>query len=114
MSSLTVLSLAAVLAVPAWPAFAGEPLPDDLPPALPAAPATEPIPMGRAPQPQRQIVEPALPGGAARRQEEKPRAAEEGRRIGNGRLRIRQDDAGPTRESPLRDPLLNPYAPRQP
>ncbi|MCO3129488.1 hypothetical protein FA228_14570 [Pseudomonas aeruginosa] len=80
MSSLTVLSLAAVLAVPAWPAFAGEPLPDDLPPALPAAPATEPIPMGRA----------------------------------NGRLRIRQDDAGPTRESPLRDPLLNPYAPRQP
>lgn len=28
--------------------------------------------------------------------------------------RLRQDDPGPTRESPLRDPRLNPYAPRQP
>ncbi len=34
--------------------------------------------------------------------------------IGNGSLRLRQDDPGPTRESPLRDPRLNPYAPRQP
>ncbi|HEP8324349.1 TPA: hypothetical protein VDT88_005911, partial [Pseudomonas aeruginosa] len=38
----------------------------------------------------------------------------DGLKIGNGSLRLRQDDPGPTRESPLRDPRLNPYAPRQP
>ncbi|MDF5980195.1 hypothetical protein P4114_29535 [Pseudomonas aeruginosa] len=111
MSRVLFLLLAMVLAGLGQPTLAA-PLPDELPAALPAAPPVAPLPMGSAPQPQPEAAEPDLPGSDA--------ASADGRRppgtakISSGSLRLRQDDPGPTRESPLRDPRLNPYAPRQP
>lgn len=99
---------------PAWanPTLAA-PLPDELPAALPAAPPVAPLPMGSAPQPQPEAAEPDLPGSDAASADGEA-TTKDGLKIGNGSLRLRQDDPGPTRESPLRDPRLNPYAPRQP
>ncbi|HFK1975338.1 TPA: hypothetical protein ACGW3S_005863, partial [Pseudomonas aeruginosa] len=81
--------------------------------ALPAAPPVAPLPMGSAPQPQPEAAEPDLPGSDTASADGEA-TTKDGLKIGNGSLRLRQDDPGPTRESPLRDPRLNPYAPRQP
>ncbi|WP_205586276.1 hypothetical protein [Pseudomonas aeruginosa] len=78
-----------------------------------AAPPVAPLPMGSAPQPQPEAAEPDLPGSDAASADGEA-TTKDGLKIGNGSLRLRQDDPGPTRESPLRDPRLNPYAPRQP
>ena len=56
----------------------------------------------------------AGPAGQRRGQRRREATTKDGLKIGNGSLRLRQDDPGPTWESPLRDPRLNPYAPRQP
>ncbi|HEP8400762.1 TPA: hypothetical protein VDT95_006776, partial [Pseudomonas aeruginosa] len=56
---------------------------------------------------------PDLPGSDAASADGEA-TTKDGLKIGNGSLRLRQDDPAPTRESPLRDPRLNPYAPRQP
>ncbi|RUK51602.1 hypothetical protein IPC229_12930 [Pseudomonas aeruginosa] len=92
MSRVLFLLLAMVLAGLGQPTLAA-PLPDELPAALPAAPD--------------------LPGSDAASADGEA-TTKDGLKIGNGSLRLRQDDPGPTRESPLRDPRLNPYAPRQP
>ncbi|RQF38823.1 hypothetical protein IPC273_12305 [Pseudomonas aeruginosa] len=112
MSRVLFLLLAMVLAGLGQPTLAA-PLPDELPAALPAAPPVAPSPMGSAPQPQPEAAEPDLPGSDAASADGEA-ATKDGLKIGNGSLRLRQDDPGPTRESPLRDPRLNPYAPRQP
>lgn len=78
-----------------------------------AAPPVAPLPMGSAPQPQPDAAGPDLPGSDAASADGEA-TTKDGLKIGNGSLRLRQDDPGPTRESPLRDPRLNPYAPRQP
>ncbi len=80
---------------------------------MPAAPPVAPLPMGSAPQPQPEAAEPDLPGSDAASADGEA-TTKDGLKIGNGSLRLRQDDPAPTRESPLRDPRLNPYAPRQP
>ena len=103
MSCVLFLLLAMVLAGLGQPTLAA-PLPDELPAALP---------MGSAPQPQPEAAEPDLPGSDAASADGEA-TTKDGLKIGNGSLRLRQDDPGPTRESPLRDPRLNPYAPRQP
>ncbi|ASD05157.1 hypothetical protein FV194_10385 [Pseudomonas aeruginosa] len=112
MSRVLFLLLAMVLAGLGQPTLAA-PLPDELPAALPAAPPVAPLPMGSAPQPQPEAAEPDLPGSDAASADGEA-TTKDGLKIGNGSLRLRQDDPGPTRESPLRDPRLNPYAPRQP
>ncbi|KSL68654.2 hypothetical protein APA73_34435 [Pseudomonas aeruginosa] len=112
MSRVLFLLLAMVLAGLGQPTLAA-PLPDELPAALPAAPPVAPLPMGSAPQPQPEAAEPNLPGSDAASADGEA-TTKDGLKIGNGSLRLRQDDPGPTRESPLRDPRLNPYAPRQP
>ncbi|KAB0774892.1 hypothetical protein F7P00_17240 [Pseudomonas aeruginosa] len=112
MSRVLFLLLAMVLAGLGQPTLAA-PLPDELPAALPAAPPVAPLPMGSAPQPQLEAAEPDLPGSDAASADGEA-TTKDGLKIGNGSLRLRQDDPGPTRESPLRDPRLNPYAPRQP
>ncbi|TEC38113.1 hypothetical protein IPC1593_16940 [Pseudomonas aeruginosa] len=112
MSRVLFLLLAMVLAGLGQPTLAA-PLPDELPAALPAAPPVAPLPMGSAPQPQPEAAEPDLPGSDAA-SADGGATTKDGLKIGNGSLRLRQDDPGPTRESPLRDPRLNPYAPRQP
>ncbi|MDV6828712.1 hypothetical protein FA543_22545 [Pseudomonas aeruginosa] len=112
MSRVLFLLLAMVLAGLGQPTLAA-PLPDELPAALPAAPPVAPSPMGSAPQPQPEVAEPDLPGSDAASADGEA-TTKDGLKIGNGSLRLRQDDPGPTRESPLRDPRLNPYAPRQP
>ncbi|ALZ00002.1 hypothetical protein [Pseudomonas aeruginosa] len=112
MSRVLFLLLAMVLAGLGQPTLAA-PLPDELPAALPAAPPVAPLPMGSAPQPQPEAAEPDLPGSDAASVDGEA-TTKDGLKIGNGSLRLRQDDPGPTRESPLRDPRLNPYAPRQP
>ncbi|HBP5083549.1 TPA: hypothetical protein L5653_005016 [Pseudomonas aeruginosa] len=112
MSRVLFLLLAMVLAGLGQPTLAA-PLPDELPAALPAAPPVAPLPMGSAPQPQPEVAEPDLPGSDAASADGEA-TTKDGLKIGNGSLRLRQDDPGPTRESPLRDPRLNPYAPRQP
>ncbi|ABJ10536.1 TPA: hypothetical protein L5W20_001973 [Pseudomonas aeruginosa] len=112
MSRVLFLLLAMVLAGLGQPTLAA-PLPDELPAALPAAPPVAPLPMGGAPQPQPEAAEPDLPGSDAASADGEA-TTKDGLKIGNGSLRLRQDDPGPTRESPLRDPRLNPYAPRQP
>ncbi|MBN7868327.1 hypothetical protein J0M44_17940 [Pseudomonas aeruginosa] len=108
MSRVLFLLLAMVLAGLGQPTLAA-PLPEELPAALPAAP----LPMGSAPQPQPDAAGPDLPGSDAASADGEA-TTKDGLKIGNGSLRLRQDDPGPTRESPLRDPRLNPYAPRQP
>ncbi|RUF42609.1 hypothetical protein IPC1126_11565 [Pseudomonas aeruginosa] len=110
MSRVLFLLLAMVLAGLGQPTLAA-PLPDELPAALPAAPPVAPLPMGSAPQPQPEAAEPDLPGSDAASADGEA-TTKDGLKIGNGSLRLRQDDPGPTRESPLRDPRLNPYAPR--
>ncbi|RPL38337.1 hypothetical protein IPC1369_25895 [Pseudomonas aeruginosa] len=112
MSRVLFLLLAMVLAGLGQPTLAA-PLPDELPAALPAAPPVAPLPMGSAPQPQPEAAEPDLPGSDTASADGEA-TTKDGLKIGNGSLRLRQDDPGPTRESPLRDPRLNPYAPRQP
>ncbi|MFP9019011.1 hypothetical protein ACLI37_30630 [Pseudomonas aeruginosa] len=112
MSRVLFLLLAMVLAGLGQPTLAA-PLPDELPAALPAAPPVVPLPMGSAPQPEPEAAEPDLPGSDAASADGEA-TTKDGLKIGNGSLRLRQDDPGPTRESPLRDPRLNPYAPRQP
>lgn len=112
MSRVLFLLLAMVLAGLGQPTLAA-PLPDELPAALPAVPPVAPLPMGSAPQPQPEAAEPDLPGSDAASADGEA-TTKDGLKIGNGSLRLRQDDPGPTRESPLRDPRLNPYAPRQP
>ncbi|HGM8498528.1 hypothetical protein ACPTFF_00195 [Pseudomonas aeruginosa] len=112
MSRVLFLLLAMVLAGLGQPTLAA-PLPDELPAALPAAPPVAPLPMGSAPQPQPEAAEPGLPGSDTASADGEA-TTKDGLKIGNGSLRLRQDDPGPTRESPLRDPRLNPYAPRQP
>ncbi|WP_034021185.1 hypothetical protein [Pseudomonas aeruginosa] len=112
MSRVLFLLLAMVLAGLGQPTLAA-PLPDELPAALTAAPPVAPLPMGSAPQPQPEAAEPDLPGSDAASADGEA-TTKDGLKIGNGSLRLRQDDPGPTRESPLRDPRLNPYAPRQP
>ena len=54
-----------------------------------------PLP-GRAPQPQPEAAEPDLPGSDAASAEA---TTKDGLKIGNGSLRLRQDDPGPTWES---------------
>ncbi|HCR1217105.1 TPA: hypothetical protein ONA18_002782 [Pseudomonas aeruginosa] len=112
MSRVLFLLLAMVLAGLGQPTLAAS-LPDELPAPLPAAPPVAPLSMGGAPQPQPDTAEPDLPGSDAASAEGEA-MTKDGLKIGNGSLRLRQDDPGPTRESPLRDPRLNPYAPRQP
>ncbi|HBO4655136.1 TPA: hypothetical protein L4U69_002612 [Pseudomonas aeruginosa] len=112
MSRVLFLLLAMMLAGLGQPTLAA-PLPDELPAALPAAPPVAPLPMGSAPQPQPEAAEPDLPGSDTASADGEA-TTKDGLKIGNGSLRLRQDDPGPTRESPLRDPRLNPYAPRQP
>ncbi|MUT36015.1 hypothetical protein GJ673_22270 [Pseudomonas aeruginosa] len=112
MSRVLFLLLAMVLAGLGQPTLAA-PLPDELPAALPAAPPVAPLPMGSAPQPQPEAAEPDLPGSDTASADGEA-TTKDGLKIGNGSLRLRQDDPGPTRESPLRDPRLNPYAPHQP
>ncbi|MCO2225470.1 hypothetical protein FA379_01065 [Pseudomonas aeruginosa] len=112
MPRVLFLLLAVALAGLGQPILA-TPLADDLPAPLPAAPPVAPLPMGGAPQPQPDAAEPDLPGSGAASADGEA-TSKDGLKIGNGSLRLRQDDPGPTRESPLRDPRLNPYAPRQP
>ncbi|HHQ2636310.1 hypothetical protein KGZ01_02820 [Pseudomonas aeruginosa] len=115
MSRVLFLLLAMVLAGLGQPTLAA-PLPEELPAALPAAPPVAPLPMGGAPQPQPDAAGPDLPDlpGSDAASADGEATTKDGLKIGNGSLRLRQDDPGPTRESPLRDPHLNPYAPRQP
>ncbi|MFG9941811.1 hypothetical protein ACG3RN_10115 [Pseudomonas aeruginosa] len=98
MSRVLFLLLAMVLAGLGQPTLAA-PLPDELPAALPAAPPVAPLPMGSAPQPQPEAAEPDLPGSDAASADGEA-TTKDGLKIGNGSLRLRQDDPGPTRGKP--------------
>ncbi len=97
MSRVLFLLLAMVLAGLGQPNLAA-PLPDELPAALPAAPPVAPLPMGSAPQPQTGGRR-AGPAGQRRGQRRREATTKDGLKIGNGSLRLRQDDPGPTREA---------------
>lgn len=102
MSRVLFLLLAMVLAGLGQPTLAA-PLPDELPAALPAAPPVAPLPMGGAPQPQPEAAEPDLPGSDAASADGEA-TTKDGLKIGNGSLRLRQDDRADPGKPAARSP----------